>query len=136
MQIGLLASNAALAEYFVSALEIIGNTVTLYHSREDLFFALSAGAVPPQGGPHEVLLVELVLDNDGKQVIAELCRFVRDRQLPLIILTTSGREALAQAQAAFPGLCIGQLPLRLRTLLSLIQVQEPSTTLARCGEAL
>ena len=127
MQIGLLASNAALAEYFVSALEVVGNTVTLYPSQEDLFFALSAGASRPQRAPDEVLLIEQVLDDDGTQVIAELCRLVRDRQLPLIILTTSERQAIAQAQAVFPGLCIKQLPLRLGTLLSLIQGRESST---------
>ncbi len=126
MQIGLLVSNAALAEYFVTALEVAGHTVRLYPSREDLFFALFADVSLPQRAPDEVLLIELVLDDDGKQVIAELCGLVRDQKLPLIVLTTSGREAIALAQTAFPGLCIRQLPLRFRTLLSLIQAQGPS----------
>ena len=127
MQIGLLASNAALVEYFVTALGVAGHTVTVYPSSKELFFGLFADASLPQRAPDELLLIELVLDDDGKQVIAELCRLVRDQKLPLIVLTTSSREAIALAQTAFPGLCIRRLPLRLRTLLSLIQAQEPST---------
>jgi hypothetical protein len=126
MQIGLLASKAALADFFVSALAVAGHTVRLYPSREDLFSVLFADASLPRRAPHEVLLVELVLDDDGKQAIAALCRLVRDRRLPLIVLTTSGQQAIAQTQTAFPELCIKQLPLRLRTLLSLIEAQEPA----------
>ena len=134
MQIGLLASNAALAEYFVTALAVAGHRVTLYPSSEDLFSALLADTSLLRQAADKLLLIELVLDDEGEQVITELCRLVRDRQLPLIVLTTSGREAIARAQDAFPGLCIRQLPLQLRALLALIQAHEPSTTLAGCGE--
>jgi len=140
MQIGLLVSSAALAEYFVTALVFAGHTVTLYTRRNDLFSALFAGASPRQRAPHEVLLVELVLDDDGKQVIAELCRLVRGQGLPLIVLTTSGQEAIAPAQNAFPGLCIRQLPVRLSTLLPLIQAQAHARCQRHChpisGQAL
>lgn len=127
MQIGLLVSSAVLAEYFVTALGFAGYAVTLYPSREDLFSALFAGASLRQRAPDEVLLVELALDDDGKQVIVELYCLVRDQRLPLIVLTTSGREAIALAQTAFPGLCIRQLPIRLSMLLSLFQAQSPCT---------
>ena len=130
MQIGLLVSSAALAEYFVTALGFAGHTVTLYTRRNDLFSVLFAGASLRQRAPHEVLLVELVLDDDGKQVIAELVRLVRDQRLPLIVLTTSSREVIALVQTAFPGLCIRQLPVRLSTLLALIQAQSLCMLLA------
>jgi len=127
MRIGVVVSNAALAEYFVDALELAGQSVTLSPSREDLFFALFTDVSLRQRAPYDLLLIELILDDDGKQAIAELYRLARDQELPLIVLTTSGREAITLAQAAFAHLCIRQLPLRLRTLLALIQAQEPST---------
>ncbi len=125
MRISFLASNATLAEYFVTALGLAGHSVTLYPSREDLFFALFTGASLRQRAPYDLLLIELILDGDWKQATAELCRLARDHELPLIILTTSGQEAITLAQAAFPGLCIRQLPLPLSTLLPLIQAQGP-----------
>jgi DNA-binding response OmpR family regulator len=127
MRVGLVVSNAALAEYFVDALGLAGHSVTLSPSREDLFTALFTDVSLRQRAPYDLLLVELILDDDGKQVIAELYRLARDQKLPFIVLTTSSQEAITQAQAAFPWLCIRQLPLRLRALLTLIQAQEPST---------
>jgi DNA-binding response OmpR family regulator len=126
MQIGLFASEAALAEYFVTALGFSGHAVTQYPSIEDLFSVLSTDTSLHQRSPDEVLLIVLVLDDDGKQVIAELCRLVRGQRLPLIVLTTSDKEDIALTQTEFPGLCIGQLPLRLSELLPLIQAQRSS----------
>jgi hypothetical protein len=51
MRIGLLASNAALAEYFATALALANHAVTLYPTRHDLFSALTA-AVSQQGERH------------------------------------------------------------------------------------
>lgn len=130
MRISLLESNAALAEYLVVALGFAGHTVTLYPSREDLFFALFTEVSLHQRAPYDLLLLEQILDDDGKQVIAELYRLVRDQELPLIVLTTSSHEAITLARAAFPSLCIRQLPLPLRTLLTLIQTQGPSMSSA------
>ncbi|MFL5660066.1 MAG: hypothetical protein ACJ8BW_01810 [Ktedonobacteraceae bacterium] len=127
MRIGLLASNAALAEYFVTALGLVGHAVTLYPSREGLFFAPFTDASLRQRVPYDLLLIEQILDGDGIQAIAELCRLARDQELSLIVLTTSDLEAIALTQAAFPGLCIRQLPLSLSVLLPLIQAREPST---------
>lgn len=126
MRIGLVVSNAALAEYFVDALKLADHSVTLSPSREDLFFALSTDVSLRQRAPYDLLLIELILDDDGKQAIAELYRLGRDQELPLIVLTTSSQEAITLSQAAFPSLCIRQLPLPLRTLLTLIQTQGPS----------
>jgi len=128
MRIGLLTSNAALSEYFVSALGLANHTVTLYSSKEGLFFALFTAASLRQRVPYDLLMIELTLDGDWKQVIAELCHLAGDWELPLIILTTSDQKAIDLAQAAFPGLFIRQLPLPLDTLLSLIQAQGPSTS--------
>lgn len=127
MRISFLASNATLAEYFVTALGLAGHSVTLYSSREDLFFALFTQASLRQRAQYDLLLFELILDGDWKQATAELSRLARDQELPLIVLTTSGQEAITLAQAAFPGLYIRQLPLPLSALLSLIQAQAPST---------
>lgn len=127
MRISLLASNAALAEYFVTALGLADHAVTLYPSREDLFFALFTDVSLRQRAPYDLLLIELILDDDGKQVIAELYRLTQDQELPLIVLTTSSQVAITLAQSAFPCLCIRQLPFRLRALLTLIQAQGPST---------
>jgi hypothetical protein len=127
MRIGFLPSNAALAEYFVTALGLAGHLVTLFPSREDLFLALFTDASLRQCAPYDLLLIELILDGDWKQMTAELCRLARDLELPLIVLTTSGLEAIVLAQATFQGLCIRQLPLPLSTLLPLIQAQGPST---------
>ena len=126
MRISLLASNAALAEYFVTAIGLAGYAVTLYPSRED-FFALFTNASLHRRVLYDLLLIELTLDGDGKQVITELCRLARDRELSVIVLTTSSQEAITLVQAAFPWLCIRQLPLPLSVLLSLIQAQGPST---------
>ncbi len=126
MRIGLFASNAALAEYFVTALGLAGHAVTLYPSREDLFSALFIDVSLRRRVPYDLLLINLLLDGDGKQVIAELCSLARDQDLSLIVLTTSGLEAITLAQAAFPGLCIRQLPLPRSALLPLIQAQGPS----------
>ncbi|HZR38482.1 MAG TPA: hypothetical protein VFB12_00085 [Ktedonobacteraceae bacterium] len=126
MQIGLFASDAALAEYFVTALGFSGHAVTLYSSIEDLFSVLSTDTSLHPRTPDEVLLIELVLDDDGKRMIAELCRLIRGQRLPLIVLTTSDKEAIALTQTGFPGLCIGQLPIRLGELLPLIQAQRSS----------
>jgi hypothetical protein len=130
MRIGLLTSNAALSEYFVSALGFASHKVTLYSSKEGLFFALITAAPLCQRVLHDLLMIELTLDGDWKQAIAELCRLAGDRELPLIILTTSDQKAINLAQAALPGLCIRQLPLPLDTLLSLIQAQGTSTSSA------
>jgi hypothetical protein len=135
MRIGLLASNAALAEYFVTALGIADHAVTLYPTSQDLFSALAAAASLRGGAPHEVLLLELILDNIGRQILAGLSCLAKELGLPIIVLTTVGRDAIALAQAAFPELCLRQLPLPLSTLLALIQAQGPSmssATLSSC----
>jgi|SRR5215469_3443905 len=127
MRISFLSSNTVLAEYFVTALGLAGHSVTLYASREDFFFALSTGAALFQRTPYDLLLIELILDGDWMQVIAELYRLARDQELPLIVLTTSGLAAIDLAQATFQGLCIRQLPLPRSALLPLIQAQGAST---------
>ena len=126
MRISLFASNATLAEYFVAALGLAGHAVMLSPSREGLFFALYTDLSLRQRAPYDLLLIELILDGDWKQMIAELYCLTRDQELPCIVLTTSSLEAIALAQAAFPGLCIRQLPLPLSVLLPLIQTQGPS----------
>ena len=130
MRIGLLASNAALAEYFVTALGIADHEVTLYPARRDLFSTLVAAASLQKGAPHEILLLELIVDKSGRQMLAELSCLAKNLGLPLIILTTAGREAIAQAQAAFPALCLRQLPIPLSILLALIQAQSQSVSSA------
>src|SRR6266567_2179930 len=72
MRIGLLTSNAALVEYFVTALGIADHAVTLYPARRDLVSALTAAASLQGGAPHEVLLLELILDASGRQLLADL----------------------------------------------------------------
>jgi hypothetical protein len=131
MRIGLLASNAALAEYFVIALGSAGHAVTLYPAMQDLFSALAAAASLQGGAPHEVLLLELILDESGRQTLAGLSGLAEDLGLPIIVLTTVGRDAITLAQAAFPELCLRQLPLPLSTLLALIQAQRPSASSAK-----
>jgi len=128
MRIGLLASNAALAEYFVTALGIADHTVTLYPAMQDLFSALAAAAPPRGRAPHEVLLLELIVDESRRQTLAGLSGLAKDLGLPIIVLTTAGRDAIGLAQAAFPTLCLRQLPLPLRALLALIQAQQPSVS--------
>jgi hypothetical protein len=130
MRIGLLASNAALAEYFVTALGIADHAVTLYPARQDLFSALVAAASLQEGAPHEVLLLELILDNSGRLILAGLSGLAKDLGLPIIVLTTAGRDAIVLAQAAFPEVCLRQLPLPLSTLLALIQAQRTSVSSA------
>ncbi len=82
------------------------------------------------GAPHEVLLLELILDTSGRQILAGLSGLAKELGLPIIVLTTAGRDAIGQAQAAFPEVCLRQLPLPLRTLLALIQAQRPSVSSA------
>ena len=125
MRIGLLASNAALAEYFVTTLALADHAVTLYPARHDLCSALTAAASQQGGAPHEVLLLELILDESGRQALASLSGLAKDLGLPIIVLTTASRDAIALAQAAFPEVCLRQLPLPLRALLALIQAQRP-----------
>ena len=126
MKISLLVSDAALAEYFVTALRFAGHIVTLYPSRDDLVSTLFADASQRQPASDEALLIELVLDEKGKRMIAELYCLAQDRRLPLIVLTTSDRGAIARAQDAFPGLSIEQLPLLPGKLFPLIQAQRSS----------
>src|SRR5215467_5901718 len=130
MQIGLLSSNAVLAEYFVIALGIADHAVTLYPARRDLFSTLVAAASLQKGAPHEILLLMLILDNSERKMLAELSCLAKNLGLPLIVLTTAGREAIALAQAAFPELCLRQLPIPLSTLLALIQAQSQSVSSA------
>ncbi len=49
MRIGLLASNAALAEYFVTALGMADHAVTLYPAVQDLFSALARRYIAARG---------------------------------------------------------------------------------------
>jgi len=130
MRICLLASNAALAEYFVTALGIADHAVTLYPARRDLVSALTAAASLQGGAPHEVLLLELILDASGRQLLADLSGLAKNLGLPIIVLTTAGRDAIDLAQATFPEVCLRQLPLPLRALLALIQAQRPSASSA------
>jgi hypothetical protein len=130
MRIGLLSSNAVLAEYFVIALGIADHEVTLYPASQDLFSALVAAAALQKGAPHEILLLELILDERGRQTLAGLSGLAKDLGLPLVVLTTAGREAIVLAQAAFPELCLRQLPLPLGTLLALIQARRLSVSSA------
>jgi len=126
MQIGLFATNAALAEYFVTALGMADHTVALYPAVQDLFSALTTAASPQGGAPHEVLLLELILDASGRQLLADLSGPAKKLGMPVIVLTTAGRDAIELAQAAFPGVCLRQLPLSLRALLALIQAHWPT----------
>ncbi len=128
MRIGLLASNAALAEYFVTAVGMADHAVTLYPAMRDLVSALAAAAYEGGGTPHEVLLLELILDESGRQILAGLSSLAQDLGLPLVVFTTAGRDAVSLAQAAFPEVCLRQLPLPLRALLALIQEQRPSVS--------
>ena len=130
MRIGLFASNAALAEYFVTALGIADHAVTLYPAMQDLFSALAATASQPEGALHEVLLLELILDASGRQLLADLSGLAKKLGMPVIVLTTAGRDAIGLAQAAFPEVFLRQLPLPLRTLLALIQAQRLSASSA------
>lgn len=126
MRIGLFASNAALAEYFVTALGMADHAVTLYLAMQDLCSALAAAASQRRGAPHEVLLLVLILDERGRQTLAGLSGLAKDLGLPIIALTTAGRDAIDLAQTALPEVCLRQLPLRLRSLLALIQAQHPA----------
>ena len=126
MQIGLFATNAALAEYFVTAFGMADHTVTLYPAMQDLFSALTTAASPQGGAPHEVLLLELILDASGRQLLADLSGLAKKSGMPVIVLTTAGRDAIELAQAAFPEVCLRQLPLSLRALLALIQAHWPT----------
>jgi len=130
MRIGLLASNAALAEYFVTALGMADHAVTLYPARQDLVSALTAAASLQGGAPLEVLLLELILDASGRQLLANLSGLAKELGLPIIVLSTVGRDAIDLAQAAFPEVCLRQLPLPLKALLALIQAQRPSASSA------
>lgn len=127
MRIGLLASNASLAEYFVTAL---GHAVTLYSARQDLFSALAAAASLQGEAPHEVLLLKLIVDASGRQTLAGLRGLARELGLRIIVLTTAGRDAITLTQPALLALCLRQLPLPLGTLLALIQAQRPSVSSA------
>ena len=126
MQIGLFDSNSARVEYFVIALGMADHTVTLYAASQDLVSALTAAASQQEGAPQEVLLLELILDESGRQTLAGLKGLAKDLGVPLIVLTTAGRDAIALAQATFPEVCMRQLPLALRDLFALIQAQHPS----------
>jgi hypothetical protein len=128
MRIGLFVSNAALAEYFAIALGMADHTVTLYSAVQDLVSALTGAASLQEGAPQEVLLLELILDESGRQTLSQLSGLAKDLGLPLIVLTTAGRDAIALARAAFPELCLRQLPLPLRDLFALIQAQRPSAS--------
>ena len=90
MRIGLLASNAALAEYFVTALGMADHAVTLYPARQDLVSALTAAASLQGGAPLEVLLLESILDASGRQLLANLSGLAKELGLPIIVLTTAG----------------------------------------------
>ena len=125
MRICLLASNAALAEYFVTALGIADHAVTLYPARRNLVSALTAAASLQGGAPHEVLLLELILDASGRQLLADLSGLAKKLGMPVIVLTTAGRDAIELAQAAFPEVCLRQLPLPPRALFALIQLLGP-----------
>jgi hypothetical protein len=126
----LLASNAALAEYFVTALGLADHAVTLYPAMQDLVSVLAAAVSLRGGAPHEVLLLELILDVSGRKTLADLSCLAKELGLPVIVLTTAGRDAIDLAHAAFPEVCLRQLPLPLRTLLALIQPQRPSVSSA------
>lgn len=126
MRIGLFASNAALADYFVTALGMADHTVMLYPAVQELFSTLTAAASLHRGAPQEVLLFELILDVSGRQTLADLSCLAKELGLPIIVLTTAGRDAIDLAKAAFPEVCLRQLPLPLRTLFALIQAARPT----------
>jgi hypothetical protein len=130
MRIGLLASNASLAEYFVTALGLADHAVTLYSARQDLFSALAAAASLQGEAPHEVLLLKLIVEASGRQTLAGLSGLARELGLCIIVLTTAGRDAIALTQPALPALYLRQLPLPLGTLLALIQAQRLSVSSA------
>jgi hypothetical protein len=109
MRIGLLASNASLAEYFVLA----DHAVTLYSARQDLFSALAAAALLQGEAPHEVLLLKLIVEASGRQTLAGLSGLARELGLCIIVLTTAGRDAITLTQPALPALYLRQLPLPL-----------------------
>ena len=71
-------------------------------------------------------LLALILDERGRQTLAELRGLAKDLGLPIIVLTTVSRDAIALAQAAFPAVCLRQLPLSLRDLLALIEALHPA----------
>ena len=128
MQIGLFASDASLAEYFAIALGMADHAVTLYPAVQDLFSALAVAGYQGGGTPHEVLLLELILDERRRQILAGLSSLAEDLGLPMAVFTTAGRDAISLAQAAFPEVFLRQLPLPLRVLLALIQEQHPSVS--------
>lgn len=113
MQIGLLASNAYLAEYFVTTLGLADHAVMLNSARQDLFSALAAAASLQGEAPHDVLLLELIVDASGGQTLAGLNGLARELGLHIIVLTTAGRDAITLTQPALPALCLRQLPLLL-----------------------
>lgn len=65
MRIGVLASNTSLAEYFVTAPGLDDHTVTMYSAKQDLFSALAAAASLQGESPHDVLLLEPIVDASG-----------------------------------------------------------------------
>ncbi len=61
--------------------------------------------------PHDVLLLELIMDASGGQSLAGLNGLARELGLRIIVLTTAGRDAITLTQPALPALCLRQLPL-------------------------
>jgi hypothetical protein len=66
------------------------------------------------------------VDERVRQALAGLSGLAKDLGLPIIVLTTAGRDAIALAQAAFPAVCLRQLPLPLKDLLALIEALHPA----------
>ena len=65
------------------------HTVTLYSAKQDLFAALAAAASLQGEAPHDVLLLELIVDASGGQTLAWLNGLARELGLRIIVLTTA-----------------------------------------------
>lgn len=127
MNIGVLDDNVAILDFVRTALELSGHRVQTFSSSTSFLAALlpthtQKNSMTPVF-PVDLVIVDLIIQGDipGVEVIQRIREVATAQQLPIIVISATGMEQLAQVKQRFPGVILLSKPFSIKTLLHVIE---------------
>lgn len=129
MRIGLLEVSPAIAELVCTTLHMAGHTVCAYVSAASLLERVcTESSAHALRRPHDLLILDILIDDAGEFALLMQLDRALSEQLPLMVLTASHADQIAQARQAYPHIAFLSKPFHLKTLLSRIETQAARLT--------
>lgn len=137
MNIGVLDDNVAILDFIRTALELSGHRVQTFDNSTSFLVALlpkqQSNPVAPSF-PFDLVIVDLIIQGDlpGTEVIQRIREVTTTQQLPIIVISATGVEQLAQVKHRFPDVVLLSKPFTIKTLLHVIEHLSAPTEFGTC----